>query len=262
MDDERARRAAELIWENWHECLCVQSLPDYCRPRTVAEGYAAQAALEAVSRARVVGWKIAATSRAGQAHIAVDGPLAGRLLERQVHHHPATVPFGSNNMRVAEAEFAFVLKQDIAPREKRYEPEELRDYVGSLHPAIEIPDSRFEVFTEAGAAQLIADNACAHRFVLGNAADGDWREADLAQHEVLLRINEEEVVRGYGSDVLGDPWVALAWIANSHGERGEGLRAQQIITTGVCGRPCPVSPGDHVVADFGRFGRAEVKFSS
>ena len=31
-------------------------------------------------RGSLFGWKIAATSRAGQQHINVDGPLAGRLL--------------------------------------------------------------------------------------------------------------------------------------------------------------------------------------
>ena len=34
--------------------------------------------------------------------------------------------------------------------------------VATLHPAIEVPDSRFDDFTIVGAPQLIADNACAH----------------------------------------------------------------------------------------------------
>ncbi len=52
--------------------------------------------------------------------------------------------------------------------------------VATLHPAIEIPDSRYVDFTAVGAAQLIADNACAHQFVLGPAASGSWRSMDLA----------------------------------------------------------------------------------
>ena len=42
------------------------------------EGYAIQAMLANLSGQGIDGWKIAATSRAGQAHIAVDGPLALR----------------------------------------------------------------------------------------------------------------------------------------------------------------------------------------
>ena len=45
--------------------------------------------------------------------------------------------------------------------------------MATLHPAIEIPDSRYDDFTIVGAAQLIADDACAHYFVLGDAAPDD-----------------------------------------------------------------------------------------
>ncbi len=58
------------------------------------------------------------------------------------------------------------------------------DTVASLHPAIEVPDSRFADFTRAGAAQLVADNACAHQFVLGPPTEAEWRGLDLAAHLV------------------------------------------------------------------------------
>ncbi|MFP5367000.1 MAG: hypothetical protein ACLGIS_09135, partial [Actinomycetes bacterium] len=47
------------------------------------------------------------------------------------------------------------------------------------------PDSRFAAFERAGAPQLIADNACAWRFVAGRPAPDSWRDADLA---ALLRL--------------------------------------------------------------------------
>ena len=50
-----------------------------------------------------------------------------------------------------------------------YTVQQVLDAVDTLHPAIEIPDSRFADFVSAGAAQIIADNACAHLFVLGPA---------------------------------------------------------------------------------------------
>jgi 2-keto-4-pentenoate hydratase len=54
------------------------------RPRDRAEGYAIQAALENYSAASLFGWKIAATSEAGQKHINVEGPMAGRILSETV----------------------------------------------------------------------------------------------------------------------------------------------------------------------------------
>jgi len=70
------------------------------------------------------------------------------------------------------------------------------------------------------------------------------------------------VTCGRGADVLGGPLVALAWLANSHGLRGCGLEAGQIVTTGVCGEPSPIGPGDSVCADFGALGRVALELQS
>ena len=59
--------------------------------------------------------------------------------------------------------------------------QQVLDAVGTLHPAIEIPDSGFSDFVTAGAAQIIADNACAHLFVLGAPAPANWRALDLVE---------------------------------------------------------------------------------
>src|SRR5690349_23199609 len=85
------------------------------RPATRADGYSVQARLETRSASPVFGWKIAATSAAGQAHINVDGPLAGRILQERLVEVDATVPFGANHMKVAELEFAFRLGRTLPP---------------------------------------------------------------------------------------------------------------------------------------------------
>ena len=113
------------------------------------------------------GWKIAATSEAGQKHINVDGPMAGRILSETVIADGGTASMAGNEMRVAEPELPFAWRRDLPPRSQPYAVREVLDAVGTLHPAIEIPDSRFADFVGAGAAQIIADNACAHLFVLG-----------------------------------------------------------------------------------------------
>ena len=103
----------------------------------------------------------------------------------------------------------------------------------------------------------MADNACAHEFVLGPATDADWRAVDLAAHPVTLWIDGQEATTGTGADALGDPRAALAWIANNHAVQGAALRAGDIVTTGVCGRPSAIVAGNRVVADFGAIGTAE-----
>jgi len=255
---KQAEEAGRIILGCWTNGETIEVLPDGCRPNTMAEGYEAQRALAAATGEAVVGWKIAATSVEGQRHINVDGPITGRLLASRVHHGPCAVPFGANRMAVAEAEFAFVMGSDLPARVDAYSVDEVLAAVATLHPAIELPDSRFVDFTRAGSAQLAADNACAHEFVLGPATGADWRAIDLAAQPVTLSIDGRVATAGAGADTLGDPRIALAWIAKHHAPQGAALRAGDIVTTGVCGKPAAIAAGSRVVADFGTIGTTEV----
>lgn len=238
----------------------MPALPDQLRPETREDGYAIQAFLEERSSSPLFGWKIAATSEHGQRHIGVDGPIAGRLLAERAWQDGAELSFGENNMRVAEPEFAFRLARDVAPREEPYSLDEVLKTVESLHPAIEVPDSRYDDFATVGAPQLIADNACAHQFVLGPAASADWRAIDLVRHAVVGRVGDTVTHEGDGSNVLGDPRAALAWLVNEVSGLGLTLAAGQVVTTGTCATPMPVAPGDRVTADFGVLGQATLRF--
>ncbi len=237
------------------------SLPDYLRPATRAEGYAAQARLETFSAQPVVGWKIAATSLAGQQHINVDGPLAGRLLAERRIAVGAEVPLNGNQMLVVEAEFAFRMGRDLGPRAQPYEREEVVAAIASLHPALEVPNSRFAPFEAAGAPQLIADNACAEYFLIGEAAPESWRSIDLARHAVSARDGAGAIHTGTGANVLGDPLIALTWLANELSSLALTLKAGQVVITGTCIKPLAVKPGDHVMADFGLIGRIDARFA-
>ena len=236
----------------------MTALPVDVRPRTREEGYAIQAKLEARSRHPLFGWKIAATSKAGQAHINVNGPLAGRLLRERVFDPGTVVPFGTNHMHVAEAEFAFLMAGDLPPRKQPYAVGEVMAAVATLHPSIEIPDSRFDDFTTVGAAQLIADNACAHYFVAGPATKADWRSMNLADHPVTGTVADRPAVHGKGANVLGDPRVALTWLVNELSSLGLTLHAGEFVTTGTCIAPPPVAPGDRFTAEFGVLGTVDV----
>lgn len=260
MDTQRARQAADILWSAWQEKRLLEALPDDCRPQSLEEGYAIQDAVAAHFGGELIGWKIAATSANGQRHIGVSEPLGGRLFGKFCHPDGARLPAGPLHMRVAEAEFAFRMARDLPPRANRYTTEEVMAAVGTLHLAIEVPDSRYRDFARIGAPQLVADDSCACFFVLGDEA-ARWRSVDLAAHPVVGHKNGAVAERGSGANVLGDPRVALAWLANDRAGRGEGLKAGQIVTTGTCIKPVLIAPGDQIVADFGALGRVRVEFS-
>ena len=258
--DGRAREACALLWRLWRAGEAIDAIPDDLRPATRAQGYAIQAHFEALSAEPLFGWKIAATSKAGQAHINVDGPLAGRLLAERVVPLGTPVRLGANRMLVAEVEFAFRMGRDLAPRAALHTLEETMNAVAELHLAIEVPDSRFENFLVAGAPQLIADNACACQFILGPKAGENWRGLDLAGHRVAAALNGRPAGEGSGANVLGDPRVALSWLANELSSHGLTLRAGEVVTTGTCVTPLKIAPGDSILGDFGALGRVEAHF--
>ena len=153
----------------------------------------------------------------------------------------------------------FAWPRDLPPRSSPYTVQEALDAVASLHPAIEIPDSRFSDFVSAGAAQIIADNACAHLFVLGAPTPSNWRALDLVEEKPVITLRGETFI-GHGKNVLGGPQLALTWLANELRQLGVSLRAGQIVTTGTCHPPLPIQAGDVMEADFGVLGKVSVRF--
>jgi 2-keto-4-pentenoate hydratase len=261
LDAKQIAAASATLRDQWRHGTKLANLPSSIRPQDRAQGYAVQAELEKQSGAALFGWKIAATSEAGQRHINVAGPMAGRILAETVIADGGTASMAGNAMCVAEPEFAFRMYTDLPPREAPYGVDEVLAAVGTLHPAIEIPDSRFADFTSAGEPQLIADNACAHLFVLGAPTEADWRAIDLVEEKPLITMGGQQYV-GHGKNVLGDPRVALTWLANELRTLGITLRAGQVVTTGTCHPPLPIKVGGTMQADFGALGRVSVRFAS
>ena len=259
LDINQTSAASRTLVSHWRAGSKFAGLDAAERPHNREEGYAIQAEIERTSSARLFGWKIAATSEAGQKHINVPGPMAGRILKETLIASGGTAPMAGNEMRVAEPEFAFRMGRDLLPRSTPYSVTEVLDAVAALHPAIEIPDSRFADFVSAGEAQIIADNACAHLFVLGESTDADWRARDLIEERPIVTMRGERFI-GHGKNVLGDPRVAIAWLANELRGLGITLRAGEVVTTGTCHPPLPIQSGDRMAADFGALGKVSVGF--
>lgn len=256
---DRHQRACELLWKAWQAGEAIEGLPVDLEPTTRREGYAIQAGLERFSAKPRIGWKIAATSVAGQKHINVDGPIAGRLLAEKMIADGGTVSIAANRMRVAEPEFAFTFARPLAPREKPYTVAEVMAAVGDLYLCIELPDSRFRDFTAVGGPSLIADNACARELVIGPRVIVDWRAIDLAAHVVHAKVGSRYARDGIGRNVLGDPRIAMTWLANEVTALGLTLGAGELVTTGTCAVPLEIEPGDDVMCDFGLLGRLSVR---
>jgi 2-keto-4-pentenoate hydratase len=259
LDQSRIAAASRSLYAHWRAGTKIDGLDPSQRPRDRRDGYAIQAEIAHTSTADLFGWKIAATSAAGQKHINVEGPMAGRILMETVLPDGGTASMAGNEMRVAEPEFAFRMRADLPPRREAYTVSEVLEAAGTLHAAIEIPDSRFSDFVSAGEAQIIADNACAHLFVLGEPTVANWRGLDLVEERPVVTLRGTQYV-GHGRNVLGDPRIALTWLANELRQLDLTLRAGQVVTTGTCHPPLPIRSGDRFEVDFGLLGKVSVGF--
>ena len=231
-------------------------LPPAVQPVDLEQGYQIQDIVAA--REDVAGWKVAATSLAGQNHIGIAHPIAGRLGASCVLDTAGTADMTGNLMQAAEAEFVFEFSANLPARGKSYDIDEIMACVGALRLGIELPDSRYELFAQAGAPQLIADNACANLFVLGPKVECDWRSDDLANQNISLCLDGVLATEGSGSNALGDPRNALAWLVNHVSQRRIDLLAGQFVTTGVCGDPTAVGSVTHVQVEAESYGRVEI----
>jgi len=257
--ERAAREAAALLWDCWSGGRTIAALPERCRPASVADGWRIQRALDAHA-GPAAGWKIAATSPAGQAHIGAAGPLAGRLYARTLVRSGGELDAAALTMRSAEAEFAFRIATDLDPQDGALTRERVLSAVGAMHPAIEVPDTRFGDFTAVGLPSLVADAMCVAHVVVGEPVER-WDPRALPTHPVSMRRNGEDVAAGSGANVLGDPCEALVWLAEELSEHGEALRAGDLVITGACTPPNAIAPGDALRADFGTLGAAEVRFA-
>ncbi len=254
-----AKEAAAILWAHWQGGTCISALPENCRPADIEAGYLAQQAMIEISGQKPVGYKIAASSKAGQAHLKITHPVYGRLLESKVLISGEKATWLDHPMSVAELEFAFRFGSDLPARKMPYEMAEVMAFVDAMHIGIELPGSRFKDAAGAGIAQIIADNASANLYVLGPQAAGNWRGVDLAGHKVRMLVDGVEKTRGVGGDALDDPRLSLTWLVNQLGQKDVGIEKGQMVTTGVCGQPVAVFQGQNVVGDFGEFGEVSVQ---
>jgi 2-keto-4-pentenoate hydratase len=253
------RAAARSIWEAWTSEHPLAAIAGDARPADIDEGYAIQRELDELAGAPA-GWKIAATSKAGQDHIGATGPVVGRLYEFQRRRSGATLPAHAMRMRSVEPEFAFIFAEKLQGRSGPLTADDVLGAVASLVLAVEVPDSRFVDFRSVGVASLVADAMCGGHFILGPLI-GDWGGLDLATQEAKLRFDGEERSTGRGANVMGDPRDALMWMANEVTSRGWPLNAGDVVLTGAAAPPMPIAPGDVVMAEFAGLGNVEVLFS-
>lgn len=254
-------RLGDELYEAFAGRTTLPNLRDRHVGITIVDAYHVQARFverRIAAGETVVGKKIGVTSKAIQDAIGVFEPDFGQLTSEMAYGDAATIDLDLLIQPRAEAEIAFVLKDDL--RGPGITATDVLRATDHIRTCFEIVDSRISGW-DIKIQDTVADNASCGVFALGNTKT-DPRDVDLALAGLLVEKNGEPVVSGVGAAVQGSPLNSVAWLANTLGRLGMPFRAGEVILSGALAPLIPVGDGDTLVANIGGIGSCTISFAA
>jgi len=263
MNEEAIKQSAGILALTRVRNHKIDELPDEYRPADEAEAYRVQeqlhSLLDEAGFGKRVGYKIGCTTPVMQKFLGIANPCAGGVFNTSTNYVATTVEFAKYSHPGVECEIAAFIGTDLIPDGQPFTRESVEPAVQALFGAIEIVDDRWTDYKTVDTPSLIADDFFAAGIVLSQptlAKDAP----DLASALGHMTINGQRVGQGTTGDILGHPFEALAWLANSVASRGKHLKAGEIVMLGSVVETQWVKPGDEVAIDIEGVGGALVKF--
>ena len=204
----------------------------------------------------LLGHKIGLTSAPMQKLLGVNEPDFGYILDSMVLPNDAAVPVTTFCAPRVEPEVAFLMREPL--RGPGLTAEDVMAAAEAVAPALEVVDSRIADW-RITLADTIADNASSAAVVLG-----DWipihDAPPLPDTTATLVVNDITVGAGQGTAVMGDPAVAVAWLANALADYDTTVEAGQLVMSGSYTTASLVVAGDRASATITGLGTVSVTF--
>lgn len=194
------------------------------------------------SRSTPSGYKIGLTTARMQQMCGVDEPICGVVLDDRMLRSPASVRCADYVRLCIECEIAVQVGPGVLAASADRAPGPA-DMVEQVCAAFELVEDSGADYRRLSAASIVADNSWNAGLVLGQAVPGSECRG-LAQRAGVLTRDGEKLDEGSSSDVLGDPWNAVLWLAGHLRERGRRLEPYQWVSTGSVVPTVFVSPGE------------------
>ncbi|GGM56137.1 putative hydratase/decarboxylase [Micromonospora sonchi] len=258
--NDAVTKAAERLQSAARSGVPCRPVRDLIGGSDVALAYAVQQRLteaRLADGARAVGRKIGLTSPVVQKQLGVDRPDFGVLFDDMDVSALDLVPADRLLQPKVEAEIAFILGADLA--DGPLDADQVRGAVEVAVAALEIVDSRIAGW-DITFGDTVADNASSGLFVLGEQRLGLAAFEPVAA-SMRMYLDDELVSEGSGAACLGDPLLALAWLARTARDLGEPLRAGEVVLSGALGPMVPVPAGARVRAEISGLGPVTATFS-
>ena len=259
MDHSKIQQYGDELYQSLLDRQPVTPLTDREADITIEDAYQIQ--LRMIQRRldageHVVGKKIGVTSKVVMDMLKVNQPDFGHLLSGMVYNEGQPISVSTMIAPKAEAEVAFILARDLeGPGVTAADVLRATDCV---MPCFEIVDSRIKDW-KIKIQDTVADNASCGVLTLGGLRKSP-RDLDLALAGMVLEKNGEIISTSCGASVQGSPVNAVAWLANTLGRLGIGLKAGDIILSGSQSPLVPVVAGDSLYCSVGGLGGTSVRF--
>ncbi len=265
MNQEQLKQSAGILALNRVRNQSIDELPEEYRPADLAEAYAVQdqlhALLDEAGYGKRVGYKIGCTTPVMQKFLGIDSPCAGGIYNTATNYIAVSAQFDNFTHPGVECEIAAFIGDDLVPAAdgSPFTKGSVAPAVQALFGAIEIVDDRWTDYKKVDTPSLIADDFFASGIVLSQPKPA--KDApDLTSAIGNMTINGTRVGEGTTGDILGHPYEALAWLANSLAERNRHLRSGEIVMLGSVVETQWIERDDEVAVDIEGVGGALVKF--
>lgn len=227
----------------------IAALPEAARPQSEADSYAIQEAVRRRLGEGIGGYKVGFSPEGGI--------FCAPIYASKVHASPASLPAAGFHLIGIECEIGFRLNRPLARRAQPYGRDEVLA-AASLHPTIEIVDSRYRDFRSLDRLQVLADNFSNGALVYGAAATG-WEGTDLVHPPITVTTGGKDFAECTGLRA-GDPIGLLVELVNHVANARGEVPAGTFVTTGTHTGMVFTEADARILADYGPLGRVEVAF--
>ena len=227
----------------------ISGLPETGRPQSEADSYAIQDSVLRRLGENVGGYKVGLSPEGG----VFCAPIYGS----RVHASPARLPARSFHLIGIECEIGFRVNRALPVRATPYSRDEVLA-AASLHPAIEVVDSRYQDFRSLDRLQVLADNFSNGALVYGAAAS-EWQGVDLVHPPIAVTADGKPFADCTGLRA-GDPISLFVALVNLVANKRGGVPAGTFVTTGTHTGLVFTEPGVMIRAEYGPLGRVEGSF--
>ncbi|MCO4746258.1 MAG: fumarylacetoacetate hydrolase family protein [Proteobacteria bacterium] len=204
---------------------------------------------------RIIGRKIGVTSPAVQNMLGVHQPDFGTLTDAMLCSDEMPVSELMIQPK-AEGEIAFTLREDLMG--PGVTAQDVFDATATVHACFEVVDSRIADW-KIGIEDTVADNASSGMFALGPGVSPFG--VDFEGCKMVVQKNGAFLSEGLGNAALGSPLKAVAWLANTFGELGIGLKAGDIVLSGSLVPLEAVQAGDTMHVSIEGIGSLSLRFT-